>query len=170
MEPTHWIMRIAGGKHFEGSKRYGIWGLDTDTGFTKHFMKTAKPGDILWFALNKKSGGKMSAVATFTHCKLREMGPLFAADRTNEELGWTETAGVWDTFVFFKDLIDVKNCDILVQPEKKGHHCPGNFQYTPTLCTENLPVIYPYIRRFVSAFVVPVVDEFASALPPQGPV
>ena len=171
MEPTHWIMRIANGKHFEGSKKYGTWGLDTDPRitFTKHFAKTAKPGDVLWFALNKKAGGKISAVATFTHCRLRETGPLISVDRTNEELGWTES-GVWDMLVFFKDLIDIMKCGILVQPEKKGHHCPGNFQYAPTLCTENLPVIYPYIRRFVNAFAVPVVDEFASVLLLQGPI
>ena len=110
----------------------------------------------------------MVAAGVFTHCRLRETGPLISVDRTNEELGWTETSGDWDMFVFFKDLIDVESCNLLTQAEKWTQS--GVFKYTPTFCTENLPVIYPYIRRFVNAFAVPVVDEFASVLLLQGPV
>lgn len=165
MEPTHWIMRIGNRKHFEGSKKYGTWGINSKR--HDHFVRRARAGDVLWFMSNN-SHGKMVAVGTFTHCRLRETGPLFSADRTNEELGWTETSGDWDMFVFFKDLIDVESCNLLTQAEKWTQS--GVFKYTPTFCTENLPVIYPYIRRFVNAFAVPVVDEFASALPPQGPV
>jgi hypothetical protein len=95
---------------------------------------------------------------------MRETGPLISVDRTNEELGWTETSGDWDMFVFFKDLIDVESCNLLTQGSKWTQS--GVFKYIPKFCTENLPVIYPYIRRFVSAFDVPVVDEFACELPP----
>lgn len=158
MEPTHWIMRIGNRKHFEGSKKYGTWGINSKR--HDHFVRRARVGDVLWFML-QKSGGKMVAVGVFTHCRMREMGPLISADRTNEELGWTETNGVWDMLIYFKDLIDVESCKILTHPATG--HCPGSFEYKATLCTENLPVIYPYIRRFVSAFAVPVVDEFACA-------
>ena len=159
-------MRIANGKHFEGSKKYGTWGINSKR--HDHFVRRARAGDVLWF-MSSNSGGRMVAVGTFTHCKKRNMGPLISVDRTNEELGWTETSGDWDMFVIFTDLIDVEKCVVLTQPAR-GWMRSGVFMYAPTLCTENLPVIYPYIRRFVNAFAVPVVDEFASVLLLQGPV
>ena len=111
----HWLLRIGDGKHFKSSSKKNIWGMSTTKNTNvQSFLKTAKPGDILWFILGK-SKGKVLAVAEYIRNNKRELGPLINVTSTNEELGWTETDGDWDYEVHFKDMFVVDKLKLLTE-------------------------------------------------------
>ena len=110
LKMQHWIVRIKDGKSFRISMNRGIWGLISSVSDGKNFLSNASEGDILWFLTNYKAGNKIVAVATFTECKTREVGPLISFTATNEELGWPN--GKWDTEVHFKDLYLIEDLDM----------------------------------------------------------
>tara|TARA_Y100000389_G_C17108843_1_gene339659 strand:- start:56 stop:514 length:459 start_codon:yes stop_codon:yes gene_type:complete len=111
----HWIVRIGDGKHFIRSSKFNIWGLNSKNKTnTSKFINEVKKDDKIWF-VTSKSHGKAIAVATFTELKKRQIGPLIDLTLTNEELGWTESDGEWDTEVHFDKLYNLSNIDIITK-------------------------------------------------------
>ena len=106
-----WLLRVGDGQHFKTSSSKKIWGIYSKVPCAISFLKHVTCGDRLWFILGN-SGGKVLAVATFTKTKERELGPLINFTATNEELGWTNTSGNWDTEVHFEHLYWIDECNL----------------------------------------------------------
>ena len=100
-----WILRVGNGKNILNSSKYRIWGIDSTTNHSKHFIKHVKTGDRLWFVKNN-SKGKIIAVASYRSHNTREIGPLLTISMTNEELNWTNEGPVWksDTEIHYTDF------------------------------------------------------------------
>ena len=135
-ERKHTIFRIGevGKEHLKNSSTYYMWGLNSKTSHGKHFIKNAKPNNLLWF----ESGNMFHAVVTFVEFIKRENG------RTNEELGWTEKDGDWDTLILYKDLYNISECELY--PEIDGAATPR--KYNKETCAINLPEEYLNIVRY----------------------
>ncbi len=139
----HWILRVGDGDHFWSSSIKNIWGIDSNNkSNTQVFINTVKSGDLLWF-VQSNSKGKLIAVATFTEMKNRETGPLIALTLTNEELGWVKTKGNWDIEVHYKNLYDLRLCDLLSEIQS-----PKVIRKYNEKCKVNLPLEYPYIVKY----------------------
>ena len=153
--PNHWILRVADGVHFIKSQPFMLWGINSNhTNWALNFMRTVKDGDIIWFV--KQGKGQVLGVATFTyHCK-RELGPLVAVTPTNQELGWTQTVGEWDTEVHYKDLYDVTELKLLTQIKS-----PLVGRLYNEKCKVNLPEEYTNIIKYSKVTrVISIVDSF----------
>ena len=153
--PNHWILRVADGVHFIKSQSFMLWGINSKHIYwVPKFMKSVKENDIIWFV--KKGKGQVLGVATFTyHCK-RELGPLVAVTSTNQELGWTETEGEWDTEVHYKDLYDVTELKLLTEIKS-----PLVGRLYNDKCKVNLPEEYANIIKYSKVIrVLPIVCQF----------
>lgn len=137
---THWLLRIGNGNHFQSSSKKCIWGVDSKNACVKGFLTRVKEGDLLWFV---KSGGFLVAVSTFTKQNERVLGPLIELTPTNEELGWTETEGDWDTEIHFKDLYNLTECEL-----HAGIKSPLTIRLFNEKCKVDLPTEYKYIVRY----------------------
>jgi hypothetical protein len=139
---NHFLLRIGDGDHFNASSTKYIWGINSSHHHSKWFLSTAKPGDSLWF-VQSKTNGQIVAVATFTETKKRVLGPLIELTLTNAELGWDKTEGEWDTEVHYKDLYNLKQCNLI--SEIKG---PAVIRLYNDKCKVNLITEYPNIVRY----------------------
>jgi len=140
---AHYLFRIGDGTHFNRSSCKSIWGIQTMTSpFGKWFVSKAKEGDLLWFVTGN-SKGKLVAVATFVRSQKRELGPLLNLTYTNEELGWTDSDGNWDTEIHYTHLYNVTECDLY--SEIKG---TSTIRAYNEKCKVNLPEEYPHIVRY----------------------
>ena len=135
-------MRIGNGDHFNASSPKHTWGITSTHSAAKGFLKSAKEGDLLWFVTNS-SNGKIVAVATFMRTEKRINGPLIQLTPTNEQLGWTKTSGDWDTYVYYKDLYNLTDCNL--HSEIKGNTTIRNYNDN---CKVNLPIEYANIVRY----------------------
>ena len=143
-EIKDWILRVGDGKHFHRSSKYMTWGLSKNASSKAYFLRSVQKGDHLWFA---KSGGQLIAVATFKGHNPRETGPLIAVTLTNQDLGWTETDGDWDTEVHYTDLYNLTACDL--QSRIKS---PLTIRiFNSDKCKVNLPCEYQNIVRYLSS-------------------
>lgn len=142
--PTHWLLRIGDGSHFLSALQVRIWGVNSEhTNAIPFFLRNVKSGDLLWFILSN-SKGKAIFVATFVSHTPRQIGPLGAFSRTNEELGWTTRVGEWDTEIHYKDAYDISDIDVLT-------HIQSPLvvrKFSPEKCTVNLPQEYANIVRY----------------------
>jgi len=147
---TDWLLRIGDGKHFLSSRSKHIWGVNSNhISWVPNFLREIKPGDRIWF-IKSGCGGKVVGVATFVrHCP-REIGPLIAVTFTNEELGWTESSGEWDTEIHYTQLYDVSECELYTNIKSP---LVGR-KYNPLKCTINLPETYRNIVQFSKALLV----------------
>jgi hypothetical protein len=144
-EPKHWLLRVGDGENFISSSNRKIWGISSKKDDSKYFIKNAKPGDKLWF-VKSKSQGKVIAVATFTSCESRVLGPLVDISPTDEELGWTGSGSEWekcDTEVHYTDLYGLNDCDLLTRISS-----PLTIRKYNEKCQVNLPLEYSYIVRY----------------------
>jgi hypothetical protein len=138
-------MRIGDGQNFTASSVHNIWGFKGDTSVGKSFIKLAKPGDRVWFILNKKGGGdggKIAAVATIKIIQKRELGPLINVSLSNEELGWKN--GDWDYELYYNDLYNVNPCNLCT--EIIGAAVIR--QYRVNNCAVNLHTEYDNIKKY----------------------
>ena len=139
----HWLLRIGNGTHFKSSSEKNIWGMSTTNNTNvQSFLKTVKPGDILWFILGK-SNGKVLAVAEYVRNNKRELGPLINVTSTDEELGWTDTIGDWDYEVHFKDMFVVDKLKLLTEIKAATTVRKYNEK-----CMVNLPEEYKNIMKY----------------------
>ena len=137
------LMRIGDGKHFISSSKEFTWGINSKVACSKWFISNAKEGDILAFV---KGGGKgpIIAVATFIETKKRIIGPLISITKTNEELGWTETEGSWDTEIKYKNLYNVSLCGLYSEIKSPL----GIRLFNTEKCKVDLPTAYENIVRY----------------------
>jgi hypothetical protein len=111
----HWIIRIGNGRHFVNSSVFNIWGLNSkNKSNTSKFLQNVKKGDILWFVTSNTHGHAI-AVAMYKEIKPRQLGPLVNITYSNEELGWTESDGDWDTEIHFDELYNISKLDLLTK-------------------------------------------------------
>ena len=143
MSPTHWLLRVGNGNHYMSSSSKKLWGIDSIPGYGKYFVQTAKEGDLLWFV---KTGGLLIGVATFVCTKKRECGPLISFTLSDEELGWTEREGTWDTEVHYKDLYNIEEVGLI-----PGIKSPLVIRKYSEKCKLNLPDEYQLIVRYSKA-------------------
>jgi hypothetical protein len=137
---THWLLRVGDGIHFERSSKKGIWGVDSKKPNIPGFLRTVKKGDLLWFV---KTGGLLIAVATYTSSVERVLGPLITLTQTNEELGWTEVDGDWDTEVHFDTFYNISLCEL-----NAGIKSPLTVRTYNDKCKVDLPTEYKNILRY----------------------
>jgi hypothetical protein len=144
-EPTHWLLRVGNGRNFSNGQPFKLWGMDTkNKGCVPNFLREVRPGDKLWF-VQSESKGKVVGVATFVrHCP-RELGPLVAVSRTNDDLKWTGYEG--DTEVHYTDLYDVSACDIMTKIKSPL----VVRKLIAEKCAVNLPEMYRYLLMFSAA-------------------
>jgi hypothetical protein len=141
--PAHFLLRVGDGIHFNRSSSQSIWGITSTSPVGKGFKSTVKAGDILWFVTGR-SKGKIIAMATFTQTRERIIGPIIDLTATNEELGWTNTEGNWDTEVHYKDLFNLTERDLLT-----GIKGAATVRlYKEEKCNVNLPAEYQSILRY----------------------
>ena len=82
---NHWIIRVGDGYNFRNSI-YPFWGVKKAPG---SMLKKFKEKDILWFCVNKGSGGIIIGMAEYTHFYNRTNEPLLQINTySNEEQGW----------------------------------------------------------------------------------
>lgn len=123
-----------------------LWGVKSKTTNIKSFLRNFRPGDILWFVL-RGSGGQIGYMAELTFNRPRELGPLISVTSTNEELGWIEIEGDWDTEVHYKKLYDLRKLNILTGIKGQA----GVRKFNAEKCSANLPLEYVNIVRYSQA-------------------
>lgn len=150
MSLTHWLLRVGDGSHFLSSQPLKRWGVNSKhNNCVPSFLRNVNRGDILWF-IQGGNGGKVLGVAEFhRHCP-RELGPLIAVTPTNEDLGWVNVPGEWDTEVHYTELYDTTNVEIYT----KIQAALVIRRYNPEKCVGDLPEIYANIVRFSRAKLV----------------
>jgi hypothetical protein len=107
---THWAFNIGLTNFFENSIPYNLWGVNCKRNTNANsFCNKAKHGDTMWFVKPKTKGrdktrltSKIFAVATYSHCKMRDSLSL-----TNEQLGWGKDGG-WNTEIHYTDFKIIK--------------------------------------------------------------
>jgi len=142
----HWLLRVGDGDHYKNSRRYNIWGIKSSNKDSKNFIKKAMPGDVLWF-IKTNSGGQAIGVAVFVRLQNREVGPLIAVTRTNDELGWTKQDGDWDKEVHYTSSYDLTKCNVKTQI--KSPLVIRKFNRDKVAI--NLPTEYDYLLKYINA-------------------
>jgi hypothetical protein len=139
---TDWILSVGDGNNFKSSFRYLIWGIQSTTPNGKHFLKTVRPGDRLWF-VKSNCQGKLIAVAIYRSHNARELGPLGIL--SEEALGWTHDGPHWasDTELHYSHLYGLEDCDLLT-------HIKGacTIRKYNEKCRVDLALEYGYIVRY----------------------
>jgi hypothetical protein len=146
--PTHWILRVGTGTNFGRSRAFNCWGVNTARiWWVPNFLSNVREGDLLWF-VQSNSKGKAIAVATFTrHCP-RVLGPLVALTHTNEQLGWVDEDGEWDTEVHYTNLYDLS---AIPHPVLTNIQSPlGIRVFNPFKCDVDLPKKYEGIVEWLT--------------------
>ncbi len=143
---THWLLRVGDGIHFTRSQSLSRWGVCSKHSWTPSFLRNVRNGDLIWF-IQSNSGGKVMGVATYSHHCVRVLGPLIDLTPTNNELGWTETDGDWDTEVHYRNLYDMS---AIAKPILTHIKSPlVGRSYNPEKCNVDLPKEYGYITRYL---------------------
>lgn len=138
----NWILRVGNGNHFISSSKDNTWGVNSEYNDVKYFLSNVKEGDPLWF-VKTASKGLIVAMAIYVNHKKRELGPLIALTKTNEELGWTETDGNWDTEIHYKNLYNLTECGLLTEIKS-----PRVIRTYNEKCKIDLPQEYANIVRY----------------------
>ena len=139
---NHFLLRIGDGKHFNSSSSKSIWGVNSKNNSIPQFLSGVKAGDKLWF-VKSRSKGQIVAVATFKEAKNRILGPLLALSPTNEDLGWVNTEGEWDTEIHYTDLYNLTDCNMFSEIKS-----PLVIRLYNDKCKVNLLTEYPNIVRY----------------------
>jgi hypothetical protein len=144
--PTHWLLRVGDGVHFTRSQTLKRWGVDSTHTWVPSFLRSVRDGDVLWF-IQSANKGKVMGVATFSrHCP-RVLGPLVALTATDEELGWTDTDGNWDTEIHYTNLYDLSSISEPILTKIKSP-LVGRV-YNPAKCVVDLPTEHRYIVKYL---------------------
>ena len=147
-DPIDYILRVGDGVHFTRSRTHKRWGINsTHTKWVNKFFEVIQPGDRIWFIQNE-SKGKVLGVATYSHRRARETGPLIALTPTNEDLGWTESDGEWDTEIHYTNLYNLHDIPTPLLTDIKSP-LVGRI-YNPAKCAIDLPNEYKNIVRYLA--------------------
>jgi hypothetical protein len=150
MSATHWIIRVGDGIHFNSSAKYHIWGVNSLTDSSiKYLLRNINENDILWFLVNVKAGGKFVGVAIYKSHNKREIGPLIAITKTDEELGWISSKGSWDTEIHYYNLFDISECNINYVTKIRSTAFRYDKEFMP-----NLPKHFNNIIRYSTVRIV----------------
>jgi len=134
---NHWLLRIGDGQHFNSSKLFNIWGVNSNLNVVKGFLNRVKYNDVLWF-IPGKCNGQIFAMANFKHYSLRNIENN--TNLSNEDLGWIKQQGEWDTEIHFFNLIEIKE---KIYTEIKGTSTIRLLNQEK--CKINLPELYQTI-------------------------
>ncbi len=132
-EPKHWILLVGNGTSFLDSEPHKLWGIESRW---KTFLRTARPGDILWFVIND-SHGKAMRVATF-------VGHRPLPDDIRVWLGWSDK---YDTAIDYMDSYNLSKCSVLTRIRNQT----SVRIYDPRSGSDVLPEEYRYIVKYCSA-------------------
>lgn len=140
---NNFILRISKGENFKNSSFKSIWGIDSKPTASKSFLSRVREGALLWF-VTSGSNGQIVAVATFTSANPRANGPLIDMTATNDELGWNQEKGEWDTEIHYKNLYNLTESNLF-------SYIKGNcaIRIYNENCKVNLPAEYPSIVRYL---------------------
>ncbi len=147
----HWLVRVGDGINFWNSSKYHIWSANSKTPDNVYFLENAAEGDILWFVTNK-SKGHLIAVASYKKWVTRNVGPLIALTRTDEELGWDVDGAKYDTEIHYTCLINIADLKLL----SKINSPKVKRVYNPLKCAVDLPAEYTLIQRYKCLVTVPL--------------
>ena len=140
----NWLLRVGNGVHFCNSSHKKVWAVNSKNSCNnKSFIKNVKPGDKLWF-VTSNSSGKIIAVSTFEYIKPRELGPLISLTETNEDRGWTEKDGDWDTDIYYYNLYLISSANLLSCIKS-----PANIRLYNDKCKVKLPEEYIAITKYL---------------------
>ncbi len=135
--PRHWLLRISDGEHFKNSYPFRLWGVNSTVGAGGKLTREAIPGDVVWF-VRAASHGLIVAAAEFTRAVERGQSQL-----TNEQLGWTKQAGVWDYEIHYDKFINLTACGICTSLKTQS----SVTRFNPEKIAPNLPELYVWIKR-----------------------
>jgi hypothetical protein len=144
--PTHWLLRVGTATNFNRSRHMNRWGVNTARKWVPNFLSRVREGDLLWF-IQSECKGKAIAVATFSRQCPRVLGPLVALTPTNEEIGWTDEDGDWDTEVHYTNLYDLSAIPTPILTQIKSPL--GIRTFNPEKCDADLPGDYAVLTRFL---------------------
>lgn len=131
-ENNHFLFRVGDASHLWSSSVFNIWGINSSTSDSKYFLRTAKPGDCLWF-VKGNSKGLIVGVAIFERFIKRVNGECMPF----EQLGWVNVPGSWDTDIHFKNFKKIENMNLLSRIND-----PRNIIKYTQKCLVNLPEMY----------------------------
>lgn len=135
------MVRVGDGENFYRSQPFKIWGV------SRNYFHEAKQGDILWFITNN-SGGQVISVATFESTNPRNTEDLISGTLPNKLLGWDGShASKYE--VHYSNLIDIRNCSVYTG--LKGQSGVQKYKNDDKNIKEDLPLLYPNIKRFSNA-------------------
>jgi len=103
-EKTNWFTQVGDGENFWESDKYSVWGI---TNKVYSIIKSAKPGDIIWFIKNKKHGGNIIAFAVYQEIIKRKTETKLSK-LTNEEFKWKETGQEYNYLLKYKHRINIE--------------------------------------------------------------
>lgn len=107
----HFIIRVGDGKNFKNSK-YPFWGLKKGNGSVKTIVSKIKKGDILWFMISKKYGGKLIGMSEYKSYHDRDDEPLIPLyTYSNEEQNW-EGNEDWSIQINYENLYNTEKQNI----------------------------------------------------------
>ena len=151
----HWLLRVGSGKEFIHSSKYNIWGVKSTVGL---FLHDVKENDTLWF-VQSNTKGLLIAVATYIKQVPRELGPLFAATYTNEELGWKEE-DLCDTEIHYKDLYNITSLKL-----ESGSLIRSTILKYSDKCKVDLPVEYVNIVKYSNITHTMILSPVSPSIP-----
>lgn len=142
--PTHFLIRVGDGRNFRNSKN-PFWGMKKAGLGIANKMK---PGDIIWFIVNKASGGKAIGVAEFTgELYDRKKEHLVGINTlTNEEQGWIGD-DAWDIQIHYKNLYMIEHANIKICLQ--GAWIIMYYSTMKDKIKDDLPECFEQIQRYV---------------------
>jgi hypothetical protein len=144
---TDWILRVGNGQNFINGTRHHLWGIKGTSPTGKHFVANVKPGDRLWF-VKSKTHGQILGVATYRSHNSRNSGLLINDTLTDEEIGWDNVDGLWqscDIEIHYTNLYNVSKCELLTHIIG-----PSTIRKYSEKCRVDLAVEYTHICRYSS--------------------
>ena len=130
----NWILRVGNGENFRNSV-YSVWGVKKGRGgCIKSIVDKFNSGDILWFMVSKKYGGKIIGMAEYIDYYDRDDEPLLQIHTiSNEEQRW-EGSDDWKIQINYKNLYNTEKQDI-----KAVVQCPAIILDYDTFKNRGLP-------------------------------
>lgn len=141
---NHLIVRVGDGINFKNSK-LPFWGIKKGkNGSVKSIINKITPGDIIWFIISKKYGGKAIGVAEYTEYHDRSEETLVSINTySNKDQNWKGEED-WDIQIHYKNLYITEKQDIQIIIQ-----CAATIlKYETFKNKHNLPDLYNHYKNF----------------------